>query len=686
MNKCFLLVGFIFSTSLAHAQLSSADSAQQLQQVEVRAYEQNRKLTEIPAAVSLINKTQLSRFSPASILPALNSQPGIRMEERSPGSYRLNIRGSSLRSPFGVRNIKIYFNEIPYTTPGGDSYFNQLGFYNFQSLEIIKGPGSSLYGAGTGGVMMIRSEESNFKPTVQLDAMAGSFNSSNLNLQARVGSSNQQHTLQFQTQHSNGYRDQTKMDRTVFSWSLRAKLGEKGSLSTHFLFSDLFYETPGGLNKAEFLANPKAARPRVGATPGAAEAKAAIYQKTFLTGVTYSYQFNERWRQSSTVYGAFTQLRNPGIFNYSRTTEPHTGGRTVWQYKQKGFTAHLGAEFQQGFTNAKAYKNVGGQPDSLRTDDDVSNRTLTLFAQGSLSLGKGWLLTGGASINQLKLSVTRLSSLPVSTKDRRYSNELAPRLAILKKIREEVSIYASVSKGFSPPTNSEVLPSSGIISTDLEAERGISYEIGSRGNLYQGRFYYDINLFSYRLQNAIVVRRDNLGRDYFVNAGSTKQKGIETQVGYILSRSSHSFLGFSRVWMSHTYYDFTYDEFVKGTINYSGKKIPSVPKHNVVAGLDLSLRMGLYSNITYSYNDPIPLNDANTDVSGAVHLIAARLGWRKALTQQFRLDLFVTGENLSDTHYSLGFDLNANGGRYYNTAAGRAVFGGVSLSYSFGKN
>jgi iron complex outermembrane receptor protein len=50
------------------------------------------------------------------------------MEERSPGSYRLNIRGSSLRSPFGVRNVKIYYNNIPFTDPGGNTYLNSLAF------------------------------------------------------------------------------------------------------------------------------------------------------------------------------------------------------------------------------------------------------------------------------------------------------------------------------------------------------------------------------------------------------------------------------------------------------------------------------------------------------------------------------------------------------------------------------
>src|SRR4051794_4374902 len=86
-----------------------------LQEVVVRAYEQNRKLKEIPAAVNYVGQTNLERFNPVSLVQAINSTPGLRMEERSPGSYRMNIRGSSLRSPFGVRNVKIYFNDIPIT-------------------------------------------------------------------------------------------------------------------------------------------------------------------------------------------------------------------------------------------------------------------------------------------------------------------------------------------------------------------------------------------------------------------------------------------------------------------------------------------------------------------------------------------------------------------------------------------
>ncbi|MGZ8536906.1 MAG: TonB-dependent receptor plug domain-containing protein, partial [Flavisolibacter sp.] len=155
--KPFILLSALsISNFLSGQETDSIYIATSLESVKVTAFEHNRELRNVPAAVNFI-KSAFTRFSPLSIVQAINTSPGVRMEERSPGSYRFNIRGSSLRSPFGVRNVKVYYNDIPYTDPGGISFLNQLGSYNFNSLEIIKGPGSSLYGAGTGGVLLIQS-------------------------------------------------------------------------------------------------------------------------------------------------------------------------------------------------------------------------------------------------------------------------------------------------------------------------------------------------------------------------------------------------------------------------------------------------------------------------------------------------------------------------------------------------
>src|SRR5689334_11263032 len=172
----------------------NSDSSKTLQEVVIKAYEQNKQLKEVSAAVNYIGPSQLERFSNTNILPALNATPGVRMEERSPASYRMNIRGSTLRSAFGVRNVKVYWNDIPFTDAGGNTYLNQLSYYNFHSLEVIKGPGGSLYGAGTGGVILIHSQPPVWQRGFVVNAVGGSYGLFNSDLQLRVGKENFQNT------------------------------------------------------------------------------------------------------------------------------------------------------------------------------------------------------------------------------------------------------------------------------------------------------------------------------------------------------------------------------------------------------------------------------------------------------------------------------------------------------------
>jgi iron complex outermembrane receptor protein len=679
--KIVLLVicSFTYTPSI-WAQRSSPDSATLLNAVEVRVFEQTRKLYEVPAAVVAITPAQLNRFGNNSLVPALSVQPGIRMEERSPGSYRINIRGSSLRAPFGVRNVKVYYNDIPYTTPGGDSYFNQLGFYGINNLTIIKGPGSSLYGAGTGGVILLQSEPAVRKEGLTAAVNGGSYGASNYYLSLRAGKEGFYNTFSYQDQRSAGYRDQSSLKRKVLRWDLTARPSEKSELSAHFLYSDLFYQTPGALNRKEFDSIPRSARPKVGALPGAIAAQAAISQKTFFSGIRYRYQLGPHWTEITSLYGAFTRLRNPGIFNFSWVNEAHTGGRSAFHYQKEKISVSLGAELQQGYTSAKTFRNLNGAPDTLRTDDEVNTLSLLLFAQATVSLGKNWSLTGGLSINQLNIALTRLSVVPTSIAKRNYSNEWMPRVALLKEWTSHHSLYASLSRGFSPPTTSEVLPSSGILATTLEAEDGLSLEVGARGDFKNNRLSYDVNVFHYNLKNAIVIRRDALGRDYFVNAGSTRQMGLEGQGSYWFDEGKRETLNPSRLWMSYTLYSFDYQDYQRGTTDYSGKRLPSVPQNNLCLGMDLFFKRGLYTHLIYTYTDRIPLNDANTDWSSAANLLSARLGFKKKMAKNKTIDLFIAGDNLTDTRYCLGFDLNAAAGRYFNTAPGRNVNLGVQLT------
>src|SRR5689334_21919656 len=95
------------------------DTVRILEEVRITAYEANRKLRDVPAPVSTLQQQDMDRFNPASLVQAVSTLAGVKLEERSPGSYRLNIRGSALRSPFGIRNVKLYYNDLPLTDAGG---------------------------------------------------------------------------------------------------------------------------------------------------------------------------------------------------------------------------------------------------------------------------------------------------------------------------------------------------------------------------------------------------------------------------------------------------------------------------------------------------------------------------------------------------------------------------------------
>lgn len=686
MIKTLLCLSCSLIYLCSFSQQQVPDSSKDLSEVVVKAYEQNKQLRQTSAAINYVGQAQLERFNNTNILPALNSTPGVRMEERSPGSYRMNIRGSTLRSPFGVRNVKIYWDEIPFTDAGGNTYLNQLGYYNFNSIEVIKGPGGSLYGAGTGGVILIHSLPANWEKGFDAAALGGSYGLFNANVQLRVGKENWQNALSYSHQNSDGYRHHTSMYREVLNWQMRLLRNKKQEIKISVLYGDLYYQTPGALTKTEYTNDPRAARPKAGAFQSADSIKAAIFQKTILGGVTHDYRFSDRLDNTTTVYGAFTDLTNPTFRNYEKRTEPQWGARTVFKLKHTWSQSLLqivfGGEFQQGYFNTKDYVNKYGKPGDIMTNDDIRPTIFSLFAQGDLQLPDDWDVTVGLSTNLTSIRINRLSVANFNPVNRKFKNELAPRLALSKRVVEHMWLYASVSKGFSPPTVAEVLPSTQVISTDLQAEHGIDYEVGVKSSWIHDRLYVEVNGFYYRLKNAIVSRKDASNADYFTNAGSTKQKGIESHASYKFFDRQHSFLTSASIWISHTWNKFNYDEFKQSTTDFSGKQLPSVAPHTIAAGLDLTTRKGIYSNLTFFYSDPIALNDANSQFASSYNLLGERLGWKKSLTPKKQLDIFIGGENLFNVTYSLGNDINAAGGRYYNVAPGRNFYGGASIHFN----
>ncbi len=677
---CIIALFLLLKTPFA--QTGIADSARSLAEVVVTTLAQR---TNLAGAATRVRKMAAPVFNKSTLVQEMNTIPGMRFEERSPGSYRINIRGSSLRSPFGVRNVKVYWNDIPFTDPGGNTYFNQFVAANLNTLTVFKGPASSLYGQGTGGVITIDNKPAG--NTTGVEYLAGSYGHHSLMAKARWGSDSTGSMVTYTHNQGNGYREQTAMRRNNLSWVSEISLNKKQTLNASVLYTDMYYQTPGGLTLKEFEQNPRASRPAVGSFPSAKAINAAIWQKTFTAGATHYYTISNSLTHKTTIYGAYTQVKNSAVRNFERRSEPHFGARTMLSYHKKfgasgshSFRWDNGAEFQQGYFNMQVANNRNGAPDTLQTNDDISSTVYNFISNAQITLNR-WMLVAGASINGNRLQFTRLSEYPVQQQVFQFNEEFAPRMAVMRRFQREWSVAANISKGFSPPTVAELLPSTGVI-TPLNAEHGWNYEMIVRKNIVPLSIRADVCAYIFKLTDALVQRRDEAGADYFINAGEVHQKGVEAHLSQIIDMGSTSVFDYVENRLSYTFSHFRYGHFIRGADDFTGRKVPGIPDHSVAWRGNIYFKKGFQAGLNYYYASAIFMNDANTDATDPYHLLGTRIGYTKMLGERLSLHIYAGADNLLNQVYSLGNDINAAAGRYYNVAPVRNYYAGVALEWN----
>lgn len=689
-----LTISFIGYRTLQH-ELTNGENVvflepdyQLLNSLTVIGYDNNRKLSELAGSYAINSRLSIDRFNDESLVRSMNTLPGIRFEERSPSSYRVSIRGNLLRAPFGVRNVKVYWNKIPYTDATGSTPLNLMDLNNIGKVETIKGPAGSVYGAGIGGVLNIYSESTKVKPlTADVGYTAGSYGFHKVMANINSASETQRFSVRYARQRGDGYRDHTNFDRSVIQMSGSFYTSQKRTITAQMLYSDLYYQLPGGLTKEQYDENPRQAR------PGAADKNTSIDHQNFMAGIVQDYEWNEKFSNTTSVYLTSGVKENPFINNYELEKLTSFGGRTSFniQTSLAGMPTLIttGAELNYGDFHASNHGNVNGYADTLRYEDELKSLQSFLFLQADINLSSKWLLNVGASLNHLNYDIHRLRDVAADTSyqiDRTFQPEFVPRIGIVGKLSDELSVHASISSGLSPPTTEEIRTSDGGINDELEAEKGINYEIGVRGNNRKNKLYYDATAFWMQQKETIVSKTTEFGSVVFENAGSTSQVGFELLLGYNFINDPSSSISLLRVQTAYTHHNFTFEDYVKRrgneNVDYSGNDLTGTAQNISVTTFDLESKGGLYFNLTYNFTDKIPLNDANTVYADSYQLITAKAGWKIALKEKHLLDVFAGVDNLLNEKYSLGNDLNAFGQRYFNPSPERNYFGGIKIYFN----
>ncbi|WP_276701676.1 Plug domain-containing protein [Chryseobacterium sp.] len=183
MKKIYLVFPLLSATFLFS---QKKDSVNLISEVKIDAYKKPTTFITSTKSVSLVSENLLNQNTPERMLESFNQIAGARMEERSPGSYRISLRGSTLRSPFGVRNVKVYLDDFILSDASGNTYFNVISPELIDRMEIYKGPESGDYGAVTGGTVLLKTRSSDNLSANLSTGSYGTFNQS-FDLSKQIG-------------------------------------------------------------------------------------------------------------------------------------------------------------------------------------------------------------------------------------------------------------------------------------------------------------------------------------------------------------------------------------------------------------------------------------------------------------------------------------------------------------------
>lgn len=682
LKRIFFLFSFTVSSSLFSQK--KIDSTQLLEHILIKGYESNAPLQKVPASISVVGPSKLNFSSNYSLLPAINSVSGVKMEERSPGSYRLSIRGSLLRSPFGIRNVKVYYDDFIFTDAGGNTYLNLLDINSINHLEIIKGPAGSLYGAGTGGAVIlngfIASKDSN---DLKLRLSGGSFGTLNESVQYTKQSKNIYLNIAQGHLQSNGYRAQSKMRKDNLQLNMRIQSTENLVSDFIFLYADLYYQTPGGLTLAQFLSDPRQSRPATATLPSVEDQKTAVYNKTAFLGFSNSYKIRKHWKTITSITNAITAFKNPFLTNYERRRELNLGIRSKLVYDHNiPFPVQWvsGFEIQKGNYIIDSTGNNKGVPDGNKVTDDIIARQQFAFTQLNFHPFPFLQIQTGVSLNRFLYSIERTTGLPsLGKKILDFNRPLLPRIAVLMEACKGISIYGQLSKGYSSPTIAEIRPSAGGVYTGLQSEYGWNKEIGVKLAAMRNSFYVNAVLFQFDLKDAIVRRVDQAGAEFFMNEGGVQQKGIELDYQFlIMNIPGGNFLNSLKWSQAITLNDFKFVNYKNNTTNFEGNKLTGVADNVLVSNLSVGFAKSFYWNLQFNYNGKMPLNDANTFISTPYRVWQSKMGW-KSQQHKYPLECYVIIDNIGNERYALGYDINAFGNRFFNPSPKRNFQAGIII-------
>lgn len=702
-------------------------SAQMLDGVEITATSnQNKSILNQPSSIAKLGEVEIRRSTGLFLDDAINANvPGVFMQRRSvSGGQQFNIRGYGAGGPgvrgansnFDGQGVKVYLNGIPITDAEGITVMDDIDFGSVGNVEIVKGPSGTLYGLAIAGVVNMQTVKPQTSGvSFSQNTMFGSYGLRRSTSSLQINKPGTSLMINYGSQNYDGFMNHTKSTKDFVNMMGDFHLNEKQSITSYVGFSDSYDQRNGELSKAQYDTLDYSGNPAYLKN----DAHSNII--SFRAGVGHTYRFNENISNSTTFFGTGMSNNSSSAGGWTDKAPVNFGLRSVFDTRFKfsdeiSLSGVTGIEAQRQYAQTIAYGMVTNNANptgyniigAMRSNQTSINSTYSIFSQWTLTLPYDFAFTAGIGSSTMNITLydkfyvaannTANNKVP-TTYATNYTNLLSPSFALNKLVAKNISFYVSYNKGYKAPVSSNIYtPAANTVNTSLRPEMGEQWELGSKGNLLDGRLNYELAYFSTKFSNKMttvaVPNATNTATayTYTVNSGSLNNQGVEVLLKYTVYRSENGIIKSVRPFVNFTYSDFKYQNFVyQGSTgstpvgaptDYTGKAVAGVPKNVWNAGFDLMAKAGLYLNATYLHRDAMPITSDGLIMTNSYDLINSKIGFRKSLNH-IDIDVYFGANNMASKQYYQMVFINQQPDTYLPGPKDINYFGGLNLKYNF---
>jgi len=580
------------------------------ERVIVSATRTEMKLSDVPGGAVQLSTEDIAANPAQNTDDILRQVPGFSLFRRSssrvanPTSQGVSLRGVGASGP---SRALILFDGVPFVDPfGGWIYWDRMPRTELESVEVVRGGASSLYGSDAlGGVVQFLSRVPQ-QSSLSADLSYGNENTPNLSGWAGTAISRWDMSAAVDMSRSDGYilvpasqRGLVDTEANSKHATIDASLGYRISDSGRAFLRGSFFEesrsngTPVQVNST-------------GTGFGVAGINTGIGSHDWM-GVRIFGQA-QGYDQSFSAIAA--DRNSEHLTNLQHVPSQQVGASAQWNHLLHNQTLIFGADSQEiiGASVERLFSSTTGNQFATNIAGG-RQRATGIFGQDILRIASKWTIIAGLrwdDWSNFDASNVRIAVPSGALSGTRFVDRSAtafsPRVSILRALGSSRSVSVTGYRAFRAPTLNELYRSFrlGPITTEsnafLKAERSTGAEASFRQDAFNRKLEARGIIFWNDIVNPVTnVTIDPVTRER-QNLGRTRSIGTEFDVNFI----PVSTLQFSGG------YQYTHATVVNSVAALVGLNVPEVPRHSFTwearywnpSRVSLSVQ-GRYSSLQY---------------------------------------------------------------------------------------